>query len=167
MPTCETTIPRRSTDLDLEHWLFSMSDDDYQRAAAQHRALGTFSEDGVRGMVNVEVMGHALLIQHYKQVAAGPSYVRMRSERSQAYLMHLYPVIVAVTWTMQIAPAGNDASTFTCSVDVDMPPVLRLLARVTGVTAAIRRHTRLETIGFAADIARKAGGGQPAPEPTR
>jgi hypothetical protein len=161
MPTCETVIPCRSAELNLEEWLFSMSDADYQRVAAQHRALGTFSADGVRGMVNVEVMGHALIIQHYRQVTAGSSYVQMHSARSQAYLLHLYPVFIGVTWTMQITPAENDTATFTCTVDLDMPPILRLLARITGVTAAIRRHTREETLGFAADLVQKASEDRP------
>ena len=40
--------------VDLEKWLFTLSDSEYQAAAHGHRAAGTFTEDGVRGTINVE-----------------------------------------------------------------------------------------------------------------
>jgi hypothetical protein len=141
-----------------------MSDADYQRASRQHRAMGVFTDDGARGMVNVEVMGHALIIQHYRQVEAGKSYVELHSPASHAYLMHLHPVAVGVTWTMTVEPDPAGESVFSCSVDIELSPVLSALARATGVTSAIRRHTREETYGYAADIERKLG--LPASQPT-
>jgi hypothetical protein len=69
--------------VDLEDWLFTLSDTDYQAAAKGHRAAGTFITDGVRGMVNVEVMGGGLIIQHYREVHAERTRVEMLSERSR------------------------------------------------------------------------------------
>jgi hypothetical protein len=50
--------------VDLEQWMFSLSDAEYQQAARAHRAAGTFVDNGVRGTVNVESMGGTLIIQH-------------------------------------------------------------------------------------------------------
>lgn len=160
MPTFEATIPHAPAEIDLEQWLFTLSDGDYQRASRQHRAAGTYVEGGRRGMVNVEVMGHALVVQHYLEVAASRGHVQMHSARSRAYLMHVWPVPVSVRWTMAITPTTDGRSTFSCTVDVGMSRVLRILARMTGVTSAIRRHTREETAGFAADIANKVEAGR-------
>jgi hypothetical protein len=159
MPTSEAVLPFAPGEVDLEGWLYGMSDADYQRAAPQHRALGVFHQDGRRGMVNVEAIGHALLIQHYAEVTSGPAFVELRSARSQAYLMRVWPVRIGVRWTMAVEPATEGSSMFRCTVETELSPVLAFLARLTGVTHAIRRHTEVETTGFAADIERKLRAG--------
>jgi hypothetical protein len=35
--------------VDLEHWMVSLSDAEYQQAARAHRAAGAFVDNGVRG----------------------------------------------------------------------------------------------------------------------
>ncbi len=90
--------------VDLEEWLFTLSDSDYQAAARGHRAAGTFTENGVRGTVNVESMGGTLMVQHYHAVSAEPTRVEMLSTRSHAYVMHLIPVHFLVRWTMTATP---------------------------------------------------------------
>jgi hypothetical protein len=150
-----TTVPFPTDQIDLEAWLYNMSDQDYQRTARQHKALGVFAQDGARGMVNVEIMGHALLIQHYHDVTAGKSDLELYSERSRAYLFHIVPVTVQVRWTMSVTPLGGNDSSFSCTVDTTMPPVINFLAQATGVLSAIRRHVAEETIGYAADLTRK------------
>jgi hypothetical protein len=140
--------------VDLEQWMFSLSDAEYQQAARAHRAAGTFVDNGVRGTVNVESMGGTLIIQHYREVQAEPSYVEMFSERSRAYLFHLVPVTVQVRWTVQAAARNATSSTFGCTVEVTLPPVLRVLIGMMW-RHFIGRHTDEETHGFAADINRK------------
>ncbi len=153
--TGTTTVPFATDEIDLETWLYNMSDQEYQRVARQHRALGVFFEEGVRGMINVEVMGHALLIQHYHDVIAGKSYVELYSERSRAYLFHIVPVTVQVRWAMTVTPLERDESTFSCSVETTMPSVVQFLAHFTGVLWAVRRHVAEETLGYADDLTRK------------
>jgi hypothetical protein len=154
--TGTTTVPFAADEIDLEKWLYNMSDQEYQGAARRrHRALGVFFEDGVRGMINVEVMGHALLIQHYHEVTAGKSHTELYSERSRAYLFHIVPVTVQVRWTMTVTPLEGDESSFSCTVEPTMPSVINFLARATGVLWAIRLHVAEETLGFAADLTRK------------
>jgi hypothetical protein len=155
MPTFETTIPFPVSGIDLEDWLYNMSDEDYQKTARQHRALGVFKEDSVRGMINVEVAGHALLVQHYHEVKSSREAVELYSTKSRAYLFHIYPVTVQVTWRMTVKALDEKRTTFSCTVEPEMPSIIYILAIATGVIAAIRRHTKEETIGFAADITRK------------
>ena len=153
--TGTTTVPFPADDIDLEEWLYNMSDQEYQGTARQHRALGVYADDGVRGMVNVEIMGHALLVQHYHDVTTGKSYLELYSPRSKAYLFHIVPVTVQVRWTMTVTPHGRDESSFSCTVETTMPSVIEFLAGATGVLWAIRRHVAEETIGYAADLTRK------------
>jgi hypothetical protein len=122
-------------------------------AAKGHRATGTFTTDGVRGMVNVESMGGTLIIQHYKAIHAEPTRVQMLSEGSRAYIFHLFPTPVWVRWTM--TAEARTADTFTCTVEAVMPPVLRLPAKLTGLEYFVHKHLDEETLGFAADISRK------------
>jgi hypothetical protein len=151
--TQHTVINAPVEQVDLEDWLFTMSDSDYQGAAKGHRAAGTFTTDGVRGMVNVESMGGTLIIQHYKAIHAEPTRVQMLSEGSRAYTFHLFPTPVWVRWTM--TAEARTADTFTCTVEAVMPPVLRLPAKLTGLEYFVRKHLDEETLGFAADITRK------------
>jgi hypothetical protein len=152
------TIPFAAGKIHLGEWLFTMSDEEYQAAARQHRGLGTFVENGARGMINVEAIGHVLMVQHYHEVQIGKSLVELFSERSRAYLMHVLPVPVQVRWTMSITPGIADESTFSCTVEPAMPAFLHLMSWATGVLWFIRRHTVEETAGFAADITRKLRG---------
>ncbi|MCW2650749.1 MAG: hypothetical protein QOE41_4587 [Mycobacterium sp.] len=153
--TQHTVIHAPIEEVDLEDWLFTLSDSDYQGAAKAHRAAGTFTSDGVRGMVNVESMGGTLIIQHYKAIHAEPTRVEMVSERSRAYIFHLFPTPVRVRWTMTAAARTADTTTFTCIVEADMPPALRLPSKLTGLEYFVRKHVDEETLGFAADITRK------------
>jgi hypothetical protein len=153
--TQHTVINAPVEQVDLADWLFTLSDSDYQRAAKAHRAAGTFTADGVRGMVNVESMGGTLIIQHYKAVHAERTRVEMLSERSRAYVFHLIPTPVWVSWTMTAAARTEDTTTFTCIVEAEMPPALRLPAKLTGLEYFVRKHVDEETLGFAADITRK------------
>jgi hypothetical protein len=153
--TDEATIYAPTDRIDLSKWLFTMTDEEYQAAASAHRALGTFTADGVRGMVNVEVMAGALLIQHYREVRASKSHVEMYSPRSRAYLMRVLPVSIEVLWTMSISPQTADTSTLSCTVQAVLPAPLRSLAGVIGMNRAVRKHVEEETRGFAADLNRK------------
>jgi hypothetical protein len=153
--TQHTVINAPVEEVDLEDWLFTMSDSDYQGAAKGHRAAGTFTTDGVRGMVNVESMGGTLIIQHYKAIHAEPTRVQMLSEGSRAYTFHLFPTPVWVRWTMTAEARTADTTTFTCTVEAVMPPVLRLPAKLTGLEYFVHKHLDEETLGYAADISRK------------
>jgi hypothetical protein len=153
--TGHATLAAPIEQVDLENWLFTLSDAEYQAAARGHRAAGTFVQDGVRGMVNVEAMGGHLIIQHYREVSATPSRVEMVSERSRVYLLHLVPATVQVRWTMWVTAGTAETSEFHCTVELTLPPLLRAVGRLSALGAAIRAHTLEETPGFADAIIRK------------
>lgn len=156
-----TVIHAPADEVDLERWLFTMSDSDYQAAARGHRAAGTFTEGGRRGSVNVESIGGTLMIQHYLERDAGPARVEMLSERSDAYLFHLVRVHVQVRWTMTATPLTADTTTFTCEVELDMPLILRIAGRLIATPYFVRKHVVEETPGFVADIERKLAAARP------
>jgi hypothetical protein len=141
--------------INLADWIFNLSDSDYQSTARAHLAAGTFNDGGTRGTINVESMGGALIIQHYREVRAEPSYVELRSDNSRAYLLHLVPVTVQVRWTMQASARTAESSDFTCTVEVTLSPLVQYLSKMTALSYFIRKHTLEETVGFADDISRK------------
>jgi hypothetical protein len=141
--------------VDLEEWLFTLSDSEYQAAAKGHRAAGTFTENGVRGTVNVESIGGTLMVQHYHAVGAEPTRLDMLSKRSRGYVMHLIPVRFLVRWTMTATPRTTDTTTFDCTVEIEMPTLVRFAAKLTGAPYFVRKHVEEEAPNFAADIERK------------
>ncbi len=141
--------------VDLESWLFNLSDKEYQACARGHRAAGTFIENGRRGSINIESIGGTMMFQHYLEVEAGPTRVDMLSERSDAYLFHLFRVRVQVRWTMTAQERTADTTTFTCTVGLGMPPVLRAAGALIATPYFVRKHVEEEAPLFAADISRK------------
>jgi len=129
---------------------------DVQRAGGE--AAGTFTTDGVRGMVNVESIGNVIVVQHYLTVRADSTHMEMVSKRSLVYLLHLIPTPVWVRWTMTAAALTKDTTTFSCTVETQMPPLVRLAATLSGFGYFLRKHVDEETVGFAADITRKLPG---------
>ena len=124
--------------VDLENWIFTLSDAEYQACSRGHRAAGAFVQDGVRGTVNVEAIGGHLIVQHYHEVSAKPSHVEMLSKNSRVYLFHVVPATIQVRWTMSVAPRDAESSEFSCTVELIMPPVLRLLGAMSLLGLAIR-----------------------------
>ena len=141
--------------VDLEEWIFQLSDADYRAASPQHRAAGATRAGGVRGSINVESIGGALIIQHYREVAADARGFELLSEHSRAYLFHVAPVRAQVRWTMAVEPGANGASQLHCTVELNLSPLLTVLSATIATPFFIRRHVRNETVGFARDIERK------------
>ena len=142
-------------EVNLEEWLFTLSDSDYQAVSKGHRAAGTYVTQGVPGMVNVESVAGALVVQHYLKVRADRVYVEMFSKRSRGYVLHLIPVPLQVRWIMTAAPTAEGTTAFSCTVEMAMPFVVRLFGGLTGMSYFVRKHVEEETLGFAADISRK------------
>ena len=153
--TQQTVINAPVEQVDLEDWLFTLSDSDYQATAKGHKAAGTFTTDGVRGMVNVESIGNVLIVQHYLKVKADSTYVEMLSERSHAYLAHLIPTSVWVRGTMTASARTEDTTSFSCTVETEMTAWIRFAAAASAFGYFLRKHVDEEAWGFAADITRK------------
>ena len=98
-------------------------------------------------MVNVEFMAGALIIQHY---------VKLVSVRSRAYLMHVIPFHLQVSWEMQVSSVSAEQSKLRRTIDVRNPLWVRFIGFFNATNYWIRRHLVEETQGFANDLARKA-----------
>ncbi len=157
----ELQIPM--AEVDLEEWIFSLSDEDYQAASPQHRAAGVTRSNGARGTINVESIGGTLIVQHYREIAADARGFELLSERSRAYLFHLIPARAEVRWMMAAEPDPNGASLLRCTVELNLSPLLKVLSATIATPFFIRRHVRGETLGFARDIERKYASRQAAP----
>lgn len=153
--TAHVTLNASSDEIDLEAWLFGLSDADYQACAKGHRGAGVFADQQGRGMINVESIGGNLIVQHYRSVRADRSAVEMYSRASRVYLFHLLPVVAGVRWTLEVSPETPTASDFACTVQVDLSRILGSLARLNMLSDFLERHVDEEAAGFAADITRK------------
>jgi hypothetical protein len=153
--TAQVTLNEPCDEIDLEAWLFELSDSDYQACAKGHQGAGVFADEQGRGMVNVESIGGNLIVQHYRLVRGGRSSVELDSRASRVYLFHLVPVAAGVRWTLEVTPTTATTSDFTCTVEVELPPVLGLMGRLSLLGPFLGRHVREEARGFAADIVRK------------
>jgi hypothetical protein len=160
--TAHATLDVPSAEVDLENWLFALSDEEYQACARGHRAAGVFTDEHGRGMVNVESIGGNLIIQHYRAVRTDPSDVEMYSASSRVYLLHLVPVGASVRWLLTVTPTSASTSEFTCTVEVLLHPLLRVMSRLMALGTFLKRHVDEEATGFAADITRKCHALQPA-----
>jgi len=149
------TLDAPANKVDLEGWLFGLTDAEYQACARGHHAAGVFNDEHGRGMVNVESIGGNLIVQHYRALMAERSKVEMYSAKSRVYLLHLVPVPASVRWVLTVTPTTTSSSEFTCTVDVDLHPVLRVMGSLMALGTFLKRHVDEETAGFAADISRK------------
>lgn len=84
--TAEATINAPIVNVDLATWLYLLSDEEYQACSRGHKGAGTFVENGVRGMINVESVGGTLMLQHYHEASAGPARMEMFSPRRRPRL---------------------------------------------------------------------------------
>jgi len=154
----EVSIPLSKNLINLPDWLFELTEQDYARCARGHRALGIIGGARRLGMVNVESIGGTLIIQHYSTQLAEKHHVTMVSKASRAYLMHLFPVNIGVVWNMRVTGDGPDRSRFQCAIELDFPPVVKVLGYFIGAPLFARQHLVEETGGFSRDILKKCGG---------
>ncbi len=162
--SCETVIACPAERIDLAEWLGSLSDADYQACSRGHRGAGAFRENGTFGTINVENVGGHLLIQHYLAAKLTPSHVIMHSSNTRAYLMHLIPVTIGVTWTLEVEHKDRENALFRCTVETHMPAILTAVATLGAMPFFLRRHVLEEAPLFALDIMRKLGKPASAPD---
>ena len=153
--THQAPIPLPVGAVHLDEWLYSLSEADYKACARGHRAVGTNGGSQFDGMVNVESMAGALLIQHYRTELLQPDHVRLFSAASRGYLMHLVPFHLSVTWEMQVFSVTPDASIFLFTIDFRYIYCVLFVGLFNASNYWIRRHLIEETHGFARNLATK------------
>ncbi|MDE1918460.1 MAG: hypothetical protein KGJ57_21640 [Sphingomonadales bacterium] len=151
--------------IDIADWLFSLPEAEYLRCCVpDHIASGiTTSDDGRRMVVNVEMIGSGLVVQHYVAEEARPDYVRMNSI-SDVFTAN-GRTQVNVLWELIAEDTGNGRTRYTNRVtarptDAFMDFLdqhgLRFEDAAAARQAAGGDHNRRETPFFAESIARRA-----------
>jgi hypothetical protein len=115
--------------IDIPVWCFSLPDEDYQGCSPAHFAAGsTTSRDGRRMSINVEVIGGALMVQHYVEVAAERHHLVLDS------VSDLFTTAgrtnIQVIWELSVKRIDAGKCEFTCNVHPRDPDELAdVLAR--------------------------------------
>ena len=156
--THEAPIPLPVGAIHLADWLFNLPEADYKACARGHRAVGTNGGTQFAGMVNVESMAGALLIQHYRTELLQPDHVQLYSAASRGYLMHLVPFHLKVGWEMQVFSVTPDTSMLRCTINVQNPAWVRFVGLFNASNYWIRQHLIEETHGFARNLTSKRQG---------
>lgn len=142
-----------ASSIDMERWIFSLTDSAYQSCAVGHLAMGMTNDVQGRGMINVETIGGVLLIQHYRVRTSSSQHFELVSEKSRAYVMHLFPLTVKVRWAMHIQSLTTTTGSLTCEIGVYFSnAVIALAATLMGLNFFLHRHLIEETTGFARNL---------------
>jgi hypothetical protein len=125
--TARVTLNEPSYEVDLEGWIFGLSDGDYQACAKgppgrRHVHGRGGARDGQRRVDRRQPDRPVVPAR-----PCGPRFRRnVLAPASRVSLFHLIPV-AAVRWTLEVTPKTAASSDFACTVQIDLPPVLALL----------------------------------------
>ncbi|WP_341988406.1 hypothetical protein [Azorhizobium sp. AG788] len=163
--TAEIDVPLQK--VDIADWLFTLPEAEYLRCCPpDHIGAGTTTtDDGRRMSINVEMIGTALVVQHYVAEEATASYCRMNS------ISDVFTPVgrtqVNVIWELMAEAIEGGRTRYTNRVTSHPTDVFLDFIAAHGQTfeqaAAARQeaggdHNRRETPLFAASIARRALG---------
>jgi len=116
--TCSCAINVPIEKVDLAAWLFKLSEDEYRRCCPpDHITCGTTSTDeGKPMLVNVEMIGHALMVQRYVAEIGTPALCKMVSV-SEAFTPNGRTRVQAV-WTLSVKRIDGNTCEFVNSMTV-------------------------------------------------
>ena len=149
--------------VNIADWLLNLPDTEYQKCSVNHIAAGaTTTYDGQPMSINVEMIGDALVIQHYVATEYRADYCRMLS---------LSDVIskngrskVQVLWELKATPIDENTCEYTNEIHATATPEFLAFIKEHGITlaqaAAARQaasdiHNHEETPLFAKSIEHK------------
>lgn len=150
-------IPLKSgnSNIDLEDWIFSMKNSDYQDCADGHIAMGiSQSIDGRRQLINVERFGKMVMVQHYKEDITTKNHLRFISEKSDIFSGKSH-MAMKVIWDMKIEES-SDGIIFTNEVETASDNKLfSKIARLMGHQKMLDTHNKEEAPLFARSLEEK------------
>ena len=149
----EINVPVDS--IDVYKWLRALTDIEYQSFSKGHKAMGHLNEGEFGGMINVEIVGGLLLVQHYSIKDKSKSHVYSYSDQSRAYLMGIIPIKVEVSWSLSVLAVSNQKSKFVCEVGVLIPSKILSFISSPVISFSLKRHLKEEGALFAKDIEKK------------
>jgi hypothetical protein len=116
--TCSCVINAPVEKIDLAAWLFKLSEGEYRRCCPpDHISCGTtVTDEGKPIVINVEMMGHALMVQRYAVEIATPALCKMVSV-SEAFTPN-GRTRVQVVWTLSVKRIDENRCEFVNSMNV-------------------------------------------------
>lgn len=153
--TYDATIPAPANRVDLVEWVFQMTDAEYRACSRNHYAMGIVGGAKRLGIINVEQVAGALIVQRYAPQLLEKNRVTLFSQESQAFLARVIPFKMEVTWDMQVLAESAGSSRLRCSLTVKMPLWVKVAGWFIASHYLLKRHLIGETKGFARDIASK------------
>lgn len=164
---CSRTLNAPIEKVDIASWLFKLPEAEYRRCCpSDHISCGTNStDDGSPVVINVETIGHALMVQRYAVEIATPALCRLVSI-SDAFTPN-GRTHVQVVWTLSVKQLDENTCEFVNRTTVHPTAEFMdfiALHKIKFKDAAAARqhvegeHNRRETPLFAASIERMALG---------
>jgi hypothetical protein len=150
--------------IDIPLWCFSLPDEEYQGCSPAHFAAGsTTARDGRRMSINVEVIGGALMVQHYVEVVAERHHLVLESVSDLFTTTGRTKILVM--WELSVRRIDAGKCEFTCQVRTRATDELWDFLARQGIPFDVFRaqrqpmsiaHIKGETPLFAASIERHA-----------
>ena len=156
--TYETPISAPASTINLVEWVFQMTDEEYRACSRNHYAMGIIGGAKRLGIVNVEQVAGALIVQRYAPQLMQKDHVRFFSKASQAFLLRVIPFKMEVTWDMQLVEEAASSCRLRCSLTVKMPLWVSVAGWFIASKYLLKRHLVGETKAFARDITAKLEG---------
>lgn len=165
--TAKFHINAPTADIDVTDWLFNVDDLEYINCTPRskaHLAAGlTHSPDGKRMSINVEVVGGALIVEHYNEDISEKLRCRVQSVSDLVFGQEY--TTGHVIWELIAEPGKGDHHEFINNVWVHTTEKLEAYMQSHRILyedirhnfqAAVEAHNAEETPFFAAAIERKA-----------
>lgn len=150
--------------INIADWLLNLPDAEYQKCSINHIAAGaTTTYDGQPMSINVEMIGDALVIQHYVATEYRADYCRMLSMSD--VISKNGRSKVQVLWELKATAIDENTCEYTNEIHATATPEFLQFIAANGVTlvqaAAARQaasdvHNHEETPLFAKSIEHKA-----------
>jgi hypothetical protein len=164
---CSQTLNAPIEKIDIASWLLRLPEAEFRRCCApDHISCGTNStDDGIPMVINVETIGHAIMVQRYVVEIATPSLCRLVSI-SEAFTPN-GRTHVQVVWTLSVKQINENTCEFVNRTTVHpttefMDFIAQHKIKFKDAAAARQHveseHNRRETPLFAASIERMALG---------
>ena len=115
---CSCVINAPVEKVDLATWLFKLSEGEYRRCCPpDHISCGTtLTDEGKPMVINVEMIGHALMVQRYVAEIGTPALCKMVSI-SEAFTPN-GRTRVQVVWTLSVKRIDENSCEFVNSMNV-------------------------------------------------
>ena len=162
--TVTATIHAPAERVDIADWLDNLVDAEYQRCSTAHIAAGvTKSDDGRPMSINVEMIGEALVVQHYVHERREPLHCRLVSLSDT--ITKNGRTRVKVVWELKARRIDESTCEYTNHIHSYATPEFLDFLEAHGTTleqaAAARQqasdsHNREETPNFARSLERAA-----------